>query len=57
MRDARPWCFGFPGLCPEAYEETVGRCVPHPLEAVLERTLGLKQTNMDWHFDEIAKEL
>ena len=57
LRAARPWSFGFPGVCPEAYEETEGRCVPHQLEAVLERTLGLKASNMDWLFDEISDEL
>ncbi len=57
LRNARPWCFGFPGVCPEAYEETEGRCVPHQLEAVLKRTLGLKASNMEWLFDEIAEEL
>ena len=57
LRASKPWSFGFPGVCPEAYEETEGRCVPHQLEAVLERTLGLKAGNMDWLFDEIAEEL
>ncbi len=31
--------------------------MPHQLEAVLKRTLGLKASNMDWLFDEIAEEL
>ena len=29
----------------------------HQLEAVLKRTLGLKASNMDWLFDEIAEEI
>ena len=57
LRSAMPWSFGFPGVCPEAYEETEDRCVPHQLEAVLKRTLGLKTSNMAWLFDEIAEEL
>ena len=47
LRAARPWSFGFPGVCPEAYEENEDRCIPHQLEAVLERSLGLKASNMD----------
>ena len=57
LRAARPWSFGFAGVCPEAFDETDGRCVPHQLEAVLARTLGLKEADMDWLFDEIAAEL
>ncbi len=57
LRSAKPGSFGFPGVCPEAYEETEDRCVPHQLEAVLKRTLGLKASNMDWPVDEIAEEL
>ena len=57
LRAAKPWSFGFPGVCSEAYEETDGRCVPHQLEAVLERVLGLKESDMDHVFDEIAAEI
>jgi hypothetical protein len=57
LRASKPWSFGFPSVCPEAYEETEDRCVPHQLEAILERTLGLQVSNMDWFFDEIADEL
>ena len=48
LRAARPWSFGFRGVCPEAFDPTEGKCVSHQLAAVLEKQLNLQESDMDW---------
>ena len=57
LRAAKPWGFGFRGVCPAAFDKTDDRCVPHQLEAVLQRTLGIAESDMDWLFEELFEEL
>ena len=57
LRAARPWSFGFRGVCPDAYDPTEGKCVSHQLAAVLEKQLNLQESDLDWLFDEIFNEL
>ncbi len=54
LRAARPWSFGFCGVCPQAFDPTEGKRVPHQLSAVLEKELNMKESDMDWLFDEIS---
>ena len=44
-------------MCPAAYDETEGRCVPHQLAAVLQKQLNLEEADMDWLFEVIFDEL
>ncbi|MCP3885564.1 MAG: hypothetical protein GY700_08845, partial [Propionibacteriaceae bacterium] len=57
LRDAEPWMFGFAGVCPEASEQTDGRCVPHQMQAVLQKSLGLQESDLEREFDLIFEEL
>ena len=31
LRASKPWCFGFRGVCQEAFDETEDKCVSHQL--------------------------
>ena len=54
LRDGKPWDFGFPGVCKEAYDETEGRCIQHQLGALLEKD---EAADLESHFDDIFESL
>ena len=47
----KPWSFGYAGVCPQAYEETNGRCVQRQMETLT------KEQNLEKDFDDIYEEL
>ncbi len=56
LRDARPWCFGFRGVCPEDYDAIEARWAPHQLAAVFQKQLNLGEADINWLFDPIFDE-
>jgi hypothetical protein len=48
LRAAKPWSFGFKGVCPAAFDITSDRCVPYQLSTVLKHTPSMhrKPTSM-----------
>jgi hypothetical protein len=57
LKTARPWSFGFRGVCPEFYGPTEGRCVPPQLAAALQKQFNLQVSDVDWLFDAVFDQL
>jgi len=57
LRDAKPWMFGFAGVCPEAYDQTESNCVVHQMVAVMQESLSLRESDLETYFDVIFEEL
>ncbi len=56
LQASQPLAFGFKGVCPEAFDNTEGRCVLHHLASLLKRIFDIEEPDTDRLYDAIFED-
>ena len=57
LRASKPWCFGFRGVCQEAFDETEDKRVSHQLAVLCKKFLKTEEKDVEYLFDTIYHDM